>query len=62
MTNIGVMLTNGSQHEVVYEKGKEDFMDLVKFSRDSFIQDTNGYYILVSSISVFKFKDGGKHE
>ena len=62
MINVGVMLTNGSQHEVVYEKGKEDFMDLVKFNRDTFVQDTNGYYILVSGISVFKFKDGGKHE
>jgi hypothetical protein len=62
MINIGVTLTNGSQHEVVYEKGKEDFMDLVKFNRDNFVQDTNGYFILVSSITVFKFKDGGKHE
>lgn len=62
MINIGVMLKNGSQHEVVYEKGKEDFMDLVKFNRDDFIQDTNGYFILVSSIAVFKFKDGGNNE
>ena len=62
MINIGVTLTNGSQHEVVYEKGKEDFMDLVKFNRDTFVQDTNGYYILVSGISVFKFKDGGNNE
>jgi hypothetical protein len=62
MINIGVTLTNGSQHEVVYEKGKEDFMDLVKFNRDTFVQDANGYYILVSGISVFKFKDGGNNE
>ena len=62
MINVGVILTNGSQHEVVYEKGREEFMDLVKFNRDTFVQDANGYFILVSSISVFKFKDGGKNE
>lgn len=56
MVQIGVMLTNGNKHKINYEQSKEDFLDMVKFSRDSFVQDIEGYYILVSSISVFRFE------
>jgi hypothetical protein len=55
---IDVVLKNGSQHKLEYDKSKEDFMDLVKFNRDNFVQDTNGYYILVANISVFKIIGG----
>lgn len=57
---IDIVLTNGSQHKIKYDKAKEDFMDLVKFNRESFVEDTNGYYILVSSISVFKIRSEGE--
>jgi hypothetical protein len=65
MLTIGVTLTNGSQHKVKYDQTKEDFLDLVKFNKDTFVKDANDYYILVSSISIFKFIEetiGGTNE
>ncbi len=56
--NIEVYLNNGEQHTIVFEKAKEDFFDVLKFNRDSFLQDTDGIYFIVSSIMSFKFKGG----
>jgi len=55
---VGVTLQNGSKHTVVYEKTKEDWYDLVKFDRDTFVKDTEENHILVSTITVFKFFGG----
>jgi hypothetical protein len=57
MIKVGVTLQNGSKHTVVYENNQDDWKDLVKFSRDSFVKDTEDNYILVSNISVFKFEE-----
>jgi hypothetical protein len=55
MIEVGVILQNGSKHVVPYDQSKEDWCDLVRFNRDSFVQDTEKNYILVSNIVVFKF-------
>lgn len=56
--NIEVTLTNGHRHIIAFEKGKEDFFDIIKFNRDSFLQDKNGVYFIVSSIMSFAIKGG----
>ena len=48
MIEVGVILQNGSKHIVPYDQSKEDWCDLVKFNRDSFVQDTEKNYILLS--------------
>lgn len=49
-----VHLTNGQKHKVVFDGKKEEFFDILKFNRDSFLQDTEENYFIVSSITAFK--------
>jgi hypothetical protein len=51
--DIEATLTNGHRHIIAFEKSKEDFFDIIKFNRDSFLQDKNGVYFIVSSIMSF---------
>ena len=53
-----VELTNGRKHNVVFDGSKTEFFDLLKFSRDTFLQDTNSTYFIVSSIMAFKIIGG----
>jgi hypothetical protein len=59
--NLEVQLTNGQKHQVVFEGSKEDFFDLIRFNRDSFIQDTKNSYFVISSIMSFKI-EGASNE
>jgi len=56
-----VQLTNGQKHEIVFDGNKEEFFDLIKFNRDSFLQDTKKNYFIISSIMSFKIT-GGNNE
>ena len=60
---IEARLKNGDIHTLDFDKSKEDFFDIIRFSRDNFIQDTNKSYIIISSIMSFKIigeQDGKK--
>lgn len=59
--NMEVQLSNGQKHDVVFDGSKEEFFDILKFSRDTFIQDTQKNYFIVSSIMSFKIT-GGSNE
>lgn len=59
--NLEVQLTNGQKHNIVFDGSKEEFFDLLKFSRESFVQDTEKNYLIVSSIMAFKIT-GGRNE
>jgi hypothetical protein len=54
--NLEVQLTNGQKHTITFDGKKEEFFDLLKFSRDTFLQDTEKNYFIVSSIMSFKIK------
>lgn len=56
MIKVGVTLQNGSKHIVIHSGDEENWQDLVKFSRDSFVKDVEQNYILVSTISTFRFE------
>lgn len=49
-----VQLANGQRHSISFDGRKEDWFDVLKFNRDSFIQDAEGNYFIVSSIVAFK--------
>lgn len=51
-----VQLSNGQKHKLVFDGSKEEFFDIVKFSRDTFLQDTQKMYFIVSSIMSFKIE------
>jgi hypothetical protein len=57
--NLEVQLTNGQKHTIVFNGKKEEFFDILKFNRDSFLQDTEKNYFIVSSITAFKIKGEG---
>jgi hypothetical protein len=57
--NLEVQLTNGQKHTIVFDGKKEEFFDILKFNRDSFLQDTEKNYFIVSSITAFKIKGEG---
>lgn len=54
-----VQLTNGQKHTVVFDGSKEDWFDIIKFNKDSFISDSQENYFIVSSIMSFKIKGEG---
>ena len=54
-----VQLTNGQKHTVVFDGSKEDWFDIIKFNKDSFISDSQDNYFIVSSIMSFKVKGEG---
>ncbi len=56
MIKVGVTLHNGSKHVIVHNGDEENWQDVVKFNRDSFVKDVEQNYILVSTISVFRFE------
>jgi hypothetical protein len=51
-----VHLTNGQKHTVVFDGSKEDWFDVIKFNKDSFISDSQDNYFIVSSIMSFKIQ------
>jgi hypothetical protein len=51
-----VHLTNGQKHTVVFDGNKEDWFDIIKFNKDSFISDSQDNYFIVSSIMSFKIQ------
>lgn len=59
--NLEVQLTNGQKHTIVFDGSKEEFFDILKFNRESFLQDTQQNYLIVSSIMAFKIT-GGRNE
>lgn len=58
MENVGVevRLVNGDIHYVVFEEGKEKFLDLVRFGEGAFVKDSMHSYFAVKNIVSFKFK------
>lgn len=59
--HLEVQLNNGQKHELVFEGSKEEFFDLLRFNRESFLQDTKKSYFIISSIISFKIT-GGNNE
>ena len=56
MTNVEVVLKNGSVHKIDYDGSQQDFLDMAKYGKEStFVVDVENYYIFISSIIKFKF-------
>jgi hypothetical protein len=44
------------QYTVVYEKSKEDFLDMFSYDKgDMYVETENGFYIMVKTIEAFRF-------
>ena len=56
MIKIGVTLQDGSKTLIHFDSNKEQWEDVIKFNRESFVKDSEGYYIIVSSISKYRYE------
>lgn len=53
--NVDVQLINGDKYEIVYDEGKEKFLDLVRFGEGIFLETKYKSFIAVKNIIAFKF-------
>lgn len=57
MIKIEVITQNGAVHNVDFESTEQDFKELIKFDNGTnFVKDKEDYYILIKTISKFRFK------